>query len=110
MREIVAIREAARTLGSFSLEGCEIYSSCEPCPMCLGAILWGRLAKLYYANSRVEAAATGFDDAAFYDEVAAAPAKRALPASLSAGSGSRGGVERPARQTGQDPPRQPLNI
>ncbi len=77
--EIVAIREAARTLGSFSLEGCEIYSSCEPCPMCLGAILWGRLAKLYYANSRVEAAAIGFDDAAFYDEVAAAPAKRALP-------------------------------
>jgi guanine deaminase len=77
--EIVAIREAARTLGSFSLEGCEIYSSCEPCPMCLGAILWGRFARLYYANSRVEAAAIGFDDEMFYTEVAAAPDKRALP-------------------------------
>lgn len=77
--EIVAIRAAARTLGTFSLEGCEIYSSCEPCPMCLGAILWGRFAKLYYANSRAEAASIGFDDAVFYDEVAATPAKRALP-------------------------------
>jgi guanine deaminase len=77
--EIVAIREAARTLGSFSLDGCEIYSSCEPCPMCLGAILWGRFARLYYANSRAEAATIGFDDALFYREVAAAPEARDLP-------------------------------
>jgi tRNA(Arg) A34 adenosine deaminase TadA len=77
--EIVAIREAARHLGTFSLDGCEIYSSCEPCPMCLGAILWGRFERLYYANSREEAAAIGFDDAVFYDEVAAVPAERTLP-------------------------------
>jgi guanine deaminase len=77
--EIVAIRAAARILGSFSLEGCAIYTSCEPCPMCLGAILWGRLARLYYANSREDAAAIGFDDAVFYEEVAAAPVDRSLP-------------------------------
>jgi guanine deaminase len=77
--EMVAIRAAARHLGHFSLAGCELYSSCEPCPMCLGAILWARLDRLYYANSRDDAAAIGFDDAAFYREVAAPPGKRILP-------------------------------
>jgi guanine deaminase len=77
--EIVAIREACRTLGSFSLKGCEIYTSCEPCPMCLGAIYWARLDRVYYANTRADAAAIGFDDAAIYREVQAAIGERSLP-------------------------------
>ena len=67
--EIMAIREACSTLGTFSLEGCEIYASCEPCPMCLSAIYWARLEKLYFAGSRDDAATAGFDDALLYEEV-----------------------------------------
>jgi guanine deaminase len=78
--EIVAIRDACRRLGSFSLAGCEIYASCEPCPMCLAAIYWARLDKLYYAAARDDAAAIGFDDAAIYDELARPPANRSIPA------------------------------
>jgi tRNA(Arg) A34 adenosine deaminase TadA len=78
--EIVAIREACRRLGTFTLAGCEIYTSCEPCPMCLGAILWARLDRLYYANDRDDAARIGFDDDAFYREAALPPNVRALPA------------------------------
>jgi tRNA(Arg) A34 adenosine deaminase TadA len=77
--EIVAIREACQRLGRFSLDGAEIYATGEPCPMCLGAILWARIDHLYYGNTRVEAAAIGFDDASFYDEVARPPDRRALP-------------------------------
>jgi guanine deaminase len=77
--EIVAIREACRTLGSFSLTGCDIYTSCEPCPMCLGAIYWARLDRVYYANTRADAAAIGFDDATIYREVQADIAERSLP-------------------------------
>ncbi|MBV8535299.1 MAG: nucleoside deaminase [Alphaproteobacteria bacterium] len=77
--EIVAIREACQRLGRFSLDGAEIYATAEPCPMCLGAILWARIGHLYYGNTRVEAAAIGFDDAAFYDEVARPPDQRTLP-------------------------------
>lgn len=83
--EIVAIRQACAHRGSFSLEGCEIYTSCEPCPMCLAAILWARIARMYYGNSRSDAAAIGFDDEYFYREVAkpmnelAIPAGRLLP-------------------------------
>ena len=77
--EIVAIRAACTTLGSFGLQGCEIYTSCEPCPMCLGAIYWARLARIHYANDRTDAAAIGFDDAALYREVAVPPAARTLP-------------------------------
>ena len=76
--EVVAIREAAQRLGTFDLSGCTLYSSCEPCPMCLGAIYWSRIGTLYYANSRHEAAAIGFDDAFFYEELAKAPAQRQL--------------------------------
>ncbi len=61
--EVVAIRQACQALGSFQLAGCEIYTSCEPCPMCLGAIYWARPARVYYANSAQDAAAIGFDDA-----------------------------------------------
>lgn len=67
--EIVAIREACKNLASFQLEGCHIYTSCEPCPMCMGAIYWARPAKVYYANTRKDAAAAGFDDSFIYDEL-----------------------------------------
>ncbi len=78
--EIVAIRDACARLGTYRLAGAEIYASCEPCPMCLTAVLWARLDRLYYGNARTDAAAIGFDDAVFYDEVALPPDKRALPA------------------------------
>lgn len=65
--EVQAIRAACAVLGSFSLADCDIYASCEPCPMCLGAILWARSRAVYYAATRQEAAAAGFDDAVFYE-------------------------------------------
>jgi tRNA(Arg) A34 adenosine deaminase TadA len=68
--EVEAIRQACENLKTFSLAGCEIYASCEPCPMCLSAIYWARLDALYFAASREDAAAAGFDDAVLYDEVA----------------------------------------
>ncbi|MCY7350075.1 MAG: nucleoside deaminase [Cytophagaceae bacterium] len=67
--EIVAIRDACRTLGTFQLAGCELYTSCEPCPMCLGAIYWARPDRVYFANTRHDAANIGFDDAFIYDEI-----------------------------------------
>ena len=68
--EVSAIRRAARVLGTFNLSGCEIFTSCEPCPMCLGAIYWARLDRIYYANTKADAAAAGFDDSFIYDELA----------------------------------------
>lgn len=68
--EVMAIRQACRVLDHFSLSGCEIYTSCEPCPMCLSAIYWARLDRIYYANSRQDAALIGFDDEFLYREVA----------------------------------------
>lgn len=68
--EVVAIREACKTLNTFQLTGCELYTSCEPCPMCLGAIYWARPDKVYYANTREDAAAIGFDDEFIYQEIA----------------------------------------
>jgi tRNA(Arg) A34 adenosine deaminase TadA len=65
--EVQAIRAACTALGTFQLDGCDVYASCEPCPMCLGAILWARPRAVYYAASRQDAAAAGFDDAAFYE-------------------------------------------
>lgn len=67
--EVVAIREACKNLGTFQLSDCELYTSCEPCPMCLGAIYWARPARVYYANTREDAANIGFDDAFIYDEI-----------------------------------------
>src|SRR5204862_2744851 len=67
--EVVAIREACKALGTFQLTGCEIYTSCEPCPMCLAAIYWSRPAKVYFANTKDDAAAVGFDDSLIYDEI-----------------------------------------
>ena len=77
--EVQAIREAARRLGTFDLTGCDIYASCEPCPMCLGAIYWARLDHLYYAATQHDAAQAGFDDAFIYRELALDPKERSLP-------------------------------
>jgi tRNA(Arg) A34 adenosine deaminase TadA len=66
----MAIREACKILNTFQLTGCEIYTSCEPCPMCLGAIYWARPDKLFYANTKQDAAAIEFDDNFIYDEIA----------------------------------------
>ena len=77
--EIVAIRRACRRLGTFHLEGCVLYSSCEPCPMCLSAAYWARLDRLTWAASREDAAAGGFDDARIYREVALPAGERSLP-------------------------------
>jgi guanine deaminase len=77
--EIAAIREACLKLNDFQLKGCILYSSCEPCPMCLGAIYWARLDKVYYACSRYDAAHAGFDDSFIYDEISIAPHLRRIP-------------------------------
>lgn len=76
--EVVAIRDACSNLGTFSLSGCQIYSSCEPCPLCLAAVYWARMDGLYYAADRDDAAAVGFDDRHFYEELAKPPADRSL--------------------------------
>jgi len=77
--EVVAIRRACAALGTFDLSGHVIYSSCEPCPMCLGAVYWARLERLVFANSRADAAAIGFDDARIYDEIPKPIEARLLP-------------------------------
>ncbi len=77
--EVQAIRAACRALGTFVLSGCEIYSSCEPCPMCLGAVYWARLSALYYAGSKDDAAEAGFSDAFIYQELKLEPQQRSLP-------------------------------
>jgi tRNA(Arg) A34 adenosine deaminase TadA len=77
--EVVAIRNACAALGKFDLRGCEIYTSCEPCPMCLAAIYWARLDHIYFGNDRAAAAAIGFDDEALYREVALPIAQRGVP-------------------------------
>jgi len=74
--EIDAIRKATRKLRTFDLSGCVIYTSCEPCPMCLGAIYWAHLDKMYYANTKTDAKNIGFDDSFIYDELALNPADR----------------------------------
>jgi len=76
--EVVAIRAACRSLNTFQLGGCEIYSSCEPCPMCMGLIYWARPDRVYYANTAADAARIGFDDAMIYRELSIPPAKRSL--------------------------------
>ncbi len=76
--EITAIRDACRYLKNFSLAGCEIYTSCEPCPLCLAAIYWSRLERIYYAATCDDAAAAGFDDAIFYRELAKPVGERSI--------------------------------
>lgn len=76
--EVSAIRAACKELGTFDLSGCEIYTSCEPCPMCLGAIYWSHIDKMYYGNNKADAQRIGFDDSFIYDEIALSPEDRKL--------------------------------
>lgn len=78
--EVVAIRKACEKLNTYRLDGCEIYCSCEPCPMCLGAIYWARPSKIFYANTKEDAAAIEFDDHFIYKEMELPLEKRNLPA------------------------------
>lgn len=80
--EVTAIRKACEKLGTFDLTGCEIYTSCEPCPMCLGAIYWAHLDKIYYANDRKDAADIGFDDDFIYQEIEVKPQYRKKPSEI----------------------------
>jgi guanine deaminase len=77
--EIVAIRNACKSLKSFQLDDCEIYASCEPCPMCLGAIYWARPATVYFGSTKLDAEAAGFDDAFIYHEINISPDQRKIP-------------------------------
>lgn len=80
--EVNAIRAAAAKLNTFNLSGYEIYTSCEPCPMCLGAIYWARLDKIYYGNNKTDAKNIGFDDSFIYDELDLKPKDRKLPSEV----------------------------
>jgi tRNA(Arg) A34 adenosine deaminase TadA len=77
--EIIAIRNACRHLGTFQLDGCQLYTSCEPCPMCLGAIYWARPEKVFYACTRADAAQIGFDDQFIYEEIMSDLRRRKIP-------------------------------
>ena len=77
--EVVAIREACRKLAQFQLAGCEIYTTCEPCPMCLGAIYWARPVRVYFGNTAADAAAIGFDDSFIYQQLGVSLAEREIP-------------------------------
>lgn len=77
--EVVAIRAACKSLATFQLAGCDLYTSCEPCPMCLGAIYWARPSRIFYAGTARDAAAAGFDDAFIYDEIALPHGRRRIP-------------------------------
>lgn len=79
--EVSAIREACRRQGTFKLDGCEIYTSCEPCPMCLSAIYWAGISRIYYANTKRDADKIGFGDNFIYDEIARPYNERAIPTS-----------------------------
>lgn len=76
--EVTAIRKASKKLGTFDLAGCDIYTSCEPCPMCLGAVYWAHIDKMYYGNTKADAKNVGFDDSFIYDEIELKPEKRRL--------------------------------
>ncbi|MEO6245524.1 MAG: nucleoside deaminase [Opitutaceae bacterium] len=76
--EVTAIREACAKLKTFQLEDCELYTSCEPCPMCLAAIYWARIPKVFYGNTRADAAAIGFDDDFIYQQIPLAPEARTI--------------------------------
>ena len=80
--EVRAIRSACRSLGSFSLHGCEIYTSCEPCPMCLAAIYWARIDRIWFGNTSADAARVAFDDASLYHQLALPAPQRTIPSSM----------------------------
>ena len=77
--EVVGIREACRVLGSYQLTGCDVYTTCEPCPMCLGALYWARPARIFFAATQEDAAAAGFDESFIYRQFAAPPGQRSIP-------------------------------
>lgn len=77
--EVVAIREACRTIGDFQLTDCELYTTCEPCPMCLGAIYWARVKHVYFGCTATDAAEAGFDDRYIYEQIATPPGARGIP-------------------------------
>jgi len=77
--EVVAIREACRELGTFQLDGCDVYTSCEPCPMCLGALYWARPARIFFGNTATDAAAVGFDDSDIYAQLRLPHRERRIP-------------------------------
>ncbi len=77
--EVMAIRRACKELDTFQLDDCTLYTSCEPCPMCMGAIYWARLDKIYYANTKTDAKDIGFDDSFIYDELSLLPGSRYKP-------------------------------
>jgi len=77
--EVVAIRRACQALNNFQLSDCELYTTCEPCPMCMGAIYWARLARVYYANTRADAAKIGFDDSFIFDQLVVPLESRKIP-------------------------------
>jgi len=77
--EVLAIRQACANLGMFHLENCELYTSCEPCPMCLGAIYWAHLSRIYFANTAADAAEIGFDDSILYSELKRSHSQRRIP-------------------------------
>jgi len=77
--EVVAIRNACQSLSSFQLDGCDLYTSCEPCPMCMGAIYWARPLKVYFGNTHADAAKVGFDDSFIYDQLRLAVFEREIP-------------------------------
>jgi guanine deaminase len=77
--EVTAIREACRVLGTFQLDGCDLYTTCEPCPMCFGAIYWARPARVFFGSTAADAAAVGFDDAFIYDELRVPHTSRRIP-------------------------------
>lgn len=100
--EVNAIRAACDALQEFHLTGCDIYASCEPCPMCLGAIYWARISRIFYAATRAEAAAAGFDDALIYLDLAKNPTDRRIPTTplfhTAAAEPFRAWDKRPVRQ------------
>ena len=87
--EIVAIREACRALGGFQLTGCDVYTSCEPCPMCLGALYWARPARVFFAATRDDAAKAGFDDSEIYRQIALPYQARSIPMKHAEETGAR---------------------
>ena len=97
--EVVAIRLACEKLGTFSLEGCDIYASCEPCPMCLAAIYWARIDRIFFANTREEAAAIGFDDEFLYREIPKPIAERSNSDGAPGAAGGEGRLRRVARRS-----------
>ncbi|MGH9629193.1 MAG: nucleoside deaminase [Bryobacteraceae bacterium] len=101
--EIVAIRAACSVLKSFQLDGCELYTSCEPCPMCLGAIFWARPAKVHYGATQADAARSGFDDSFIYEQIALPPNLRGIPMQQLLGSEALAAFEQWQRNAAKTP-------